>query len=234
MRLNIEFMADGNTVLPYSYRRGLQAFIYSALDSKDSAYLHDMEAGRIKPFVFSDILGRYQAIDRGIVFDGKCTFYLSSPSFNLLNEFYNFCIKKETLSLYGNYFPLTRISEDLYKHKDGTVSYRTISPLTVFDIDSNGHSYFYNPDQDEFKEKITDNLSHKYLEIYGKQMDSYFNIYRIEELKRHVVEFKGFKYDAYDISFMADCKDDIHTLMMDCGIGNRNSIGMGMIEYYSR
>ena len=126
MRLKIEFEMDGIIILPYNYRQGLQAFIYSALGSAESVELHDQEDGLIKPFVFSNIIGKYSADEYGIVFEGKCSFYLTSSRFEILNDFYNFCIRNKVLSLFGNYIALRRISQVLYKQNDGPINYRTI------------------------------------------------------------------------------------------------------------
>lgn len=229
MRLKIEFEMDGSIVLPYSYREKIQAFIYSAID--DGGKLHDLEIGRIKPFVFSNIIGKYNPCEKGIAFSGRCSLYFASTCFEILNDFYNFCVEKKTLSLNGEYIPLDRISQVQYKNFSGPIAYRTISPVTVYDTTNEGKSVFYNPDDRIFKKKLYENLAHKYMETFNTEMDDYINIYKVKSIKRRIVDYKGFSYEAYDLSFSADCKEKIHTLMMDLGIGNRNSIGLGMIEY---
>lgn len=230
-RLKIELMMDGDIIIPYSYRRGIQAFIYSTLSNEQSFELHDDRVNEIKPFVFSNIIGKYTRHEQGIAFSGNCVLYVASTEIGLLASLYEFCVNKGFLSLYGNYIPLKKISQFHYRSHSGAIDYQTISPVTVFDIAQDGKSYFYTPESDIFREKLTANLIRKYEETYGKSFKEYLNIYKIMKKKKQIVSYKGFTFEAYDLSLTLDCNERVHDLAMDLGLGNRNAIGMGMIEY---
>lgn len=231
MRLKIEFEMDGSVTLPYSYRRGIHAFIYSALGAQDSEELHNMKNGEIKPFVFSDIKGHYQTNEHGIIFEGNCVLYIASPFFDILNDIYNFCIENKYISLLSNYLPIKKISQVKYKEFSGPISYRTLSPITIYETDQDGKIIYYSPTENIFKKKVKENLAKKYELLYGYEMNEYLNIYKIDDIRKQIINFKSFNYEAYHMTFTADCKNEIHTLIMDMGLGYRNPIGLGMIEY---
>lgn len=232
MRLKITFDAI-DKALPFNYRKGIHAYIYSALNEDESNTLHNLD-NEIKPFVFSNIIGKYEIVDNKILFKDKCVLYIGSSYINILEEIFDFLTTNKYLSLFGNYFPLVSVEGIENNSIDGVINYRTISPVTVYDTNIDKTTHFYNPSSIEFKNKIKENIRHKYKIVYGKELDEYINVYNLTNIKHKVCEFKGFTYEAYEFSFKFDTKSYIHDLVMDTGIGYRNAIGFGMIEKTKR
>ena len=224
-----------NIKLPVSYRRGIQAFLYSSLPARYAASLHETEAqGVIKPFTFSDLKGPYSITDHNeIVFRDSACLYIASSDYEFLSTIYNRLSKTAKIDLCSNFIDIAGIEILENESHDGTIRYRTLSPITVYKTAETGYRQFYSPEDDEFPSLILDNISHKYIQLFNEEMNDYFNIYMPEKIKRRVCSYKNIKYVAYDFSMKIDTTKKIHNLIMDLGIGTRNSIGFGMLEKIS-
>ena len=229
MRLKISFTAE-QLSLPMDYRRGIQAFLYSCLNPSSGNIYHDDSGFEIKPFVFSSILGAYKIHDDRIVFDGKCSFFVASFDLNFLNEIYQSVCETGMITLYGNFVEIDEIKPVKNNVRDGTETYNTLSPITVYQTDSEGLRIYLNPDQSEFTELIKENLLHKYELFAGEDYAYPLKIYHYEVQKRMVCMYKETAYVAYRCRFQVTASSLMHELILDTGVGYRNSAGMGMVE----
>jgi len=233
MRLKLKLDVN-NLVLPLNYYSGIQAFIYSCLSPDTARSFHDSDIFEdnhaVKPFVFSRLIGEYSTQRNRIIFNDTCVLYIASPMENFLLEIYNFLVHQKNISLYGNYCPIIEIEGFENRSKDGTVRYRTLSPITVYETLEDKTTRYFTPEEEDFRYKLLDNIGHKYLMVYGKEKEEFCNIYNFTNIKRQICKYKDFYYEAYRCEFTVDAPKIIHDLIMDMGLGSRNAIGFGMVE----
>ena len=82
---------------------------------------------------------------------------------------------------------------------------------------------------------MLDNLLKKY-EILNKQdivIDN-FNIYPISKIKMNIVQYKGIIIKGYSGYFSVSGDNKLLQVMVDCGIGSKNSQGFGCIDIVNK
>jgi len=229
MRIKIELNPD-KLMLPYSYRRGIQAFIYSCLNQDSAQYYHDFsDDSGMKPFVYSNLLGKFTKNDNKLIFEDKCVLYIASVDLMFLKQIYDYLLQNRMMVLYQQYIPISEIKIIENCSNDGVYTYRCISPITVYQK-INDRYKFYSPNDDEFKALIMDNLNNKFFKFYQTDKNEYCNLYQFTNIRKQVCEYKGFYYDAYRLEFKLSATALLHDLVMDTGLGYRNAIGFGMVE----
>lgn len=229
MRICLKLQMNG-THLPYDYRRGIQAFIYSAMDPETGRLLHDSGQGVIKLFTFSRILGPCTSDASGITFSKDASLWIASPSVSLLKQIYAMIEMTHHIELFGNFIPVTEMHAEENREYRGTVRYQTLSPVTMYTTGENGYHTYYSPDDADYRERLRMNIARKYEQLTGAPMEEYFNFYRPEQIRKRVCTFKGFRYTAYDFTCSIDTVPLVHSIILDCGLGARNPAGFGMVR----
>ena len=229
MRILLKFTAD-ELSLPMDYKRGIQGFLYSCLSPEIGSLYHDEMEGMIKPFVFSSILGRYETINGRIVFNGPCSLYVASPHMTFLNEIYETICETGMIMLYDKFIYLDEIKPFNFKLKDGTETYNTISPITVYTSNEEGKRVYLEPSDRQFVQLVKENLLRKYKLVMGQEYSYPLNVYHFTNVKRLVCMYKGTGYVSYRCRFQVTAPAIMHQMILDTGVGYRNSAGMGMVE----
>lgn len=227
MRIKLKLKTN-NLLLPLSYRRAIQGIIYANLDKDLASDIHDEED--FKFFTYSKLLGKYTILPANqINFDGTVYLLIASvnPVFleNLYNhfaargylEFYSQRVQIEEMEVYGN---------DINTR---TITYRTLSPVTIYQTNQYSQTIFYSPFKSEYEGLLLKNLNHK-LDQMGLVEDYDFKIRNFKNIKRGVYSYKESSYEAYDYTVTIEASELLHNLIMDTGLGSKNSIGFGMVE----
>lgn len=224
----------------FEYHRKVQGFIYSLL--RDSRYdqLHDKNG--YKFFCFSNI------------FKSKFSHYyhliISSPNKNLINHIYEkivhliktnavipiqglFRISRVIIMPDSNLpFPLrvitqspiiTRIPLEKYQENTHTSPYRSV---------------FWRADHppELFIDALESNTKKKYKAFTGMTIENN-RIFEYYEFKKQVstkLDQKGTKIpiigSLWEIEFSSSISSDIQKFALDCGLGERNSLGFGFVN----
>ena len=144
MRLKIVFNPDGAGI-PLHYRQGVQAFLYSIFPLEIAEYMHDMGnidgSKQFKPFVFSNIIGKYTVIDKKIYFSNGAILYFATPISELLASVYLFLQNNPVMVLYDQFMPVVSVQILDESMDDGTYHYGTLSPVTVYSTEDGFTSY---------------------------------------------------------------------------------------------
>ncbi len=231
MRLCIDFTADQLRV-PIGYNAGIQAYLYSCLSPSLGDIYHDGDGDSkaAKPFTFSNIIGKYTVENKHMIFDGPCRIYVASSDLNFLNQIFETISETNIISLYGTFVPIDQVVPQSDRTVNGAETYNTLSPICVFVKAPSGKVIPLAPEDEEFSDLLKEGLKRKYQNIYGSEYEMPLNIYHFDKVKKMVCAYKNAYYEAYRCSFQVLASSMMHEIILDTGIGMRNSAGFGMVE----
>lgn len=232
MRLKIVFNPDGAGI-PLHYRQGVQAFLYSIFPLEIAEYMHDMGnidgSKQFKPFVFSNIIGKYTVIDKKIYFSDGAILYFATPISELLASVYLFLQNNPVMVLYDQFMPVVSVQILDESMDDGTYHYGTLSPVTVYSTED-GFTSYAEPYHNEYRDMLKENLKRKYEQIYQEPCHEYINIYSFSDVKQNICKFKNTHVVAYRYRCKITTTKNMHDIILNCGLGSKNAAGFGMME----
>ena len=232
MRLKIVFNPEGSG-FPLHYRQGIQAFLYSAFPLEFAEQLHNMKSldglKLFKPFVFSNILGKYTLIDRQIYFSDGAVLYFSTPIPELLASVYLFLQQNQVITLYDQFMSIVSVEILDESMEDGTYQYRTLSPITVYTTED-GFTEYADPFHNEYRDMLIENLRRKYEQIYQEPCNDFINIYSFSDVKQNICKFKNTHVVAYRYRCKITTTKNVHDIILNCGLGSKNAAGFGIME----
>lgn len=239
MRLKINLETKKNYCIPFNYNHGLSNAIYKNIQDTDYATkLHQQE--NFKYFNFSRInVKRRKITPKGIITkDGKLYFEITSPNKELIKKLVGGYLDNLKINLYGEELNIETV--ELLKQptfKD-TAKFITASPIiarTKKEINGTIKTWDLAPG-DQFFKQLENNLIKKYNSFYElKKTDKNIKISsgmrsvkrkRIQVIKQH----KPIYHRAYEMDTMLSGDPEIIEFAYDVGIGEKNSMGFGMLN----
>ena len=236
MKVKFTFSSEEEIVLPIHYNYILQSFIYNCMDRVFSTFLHDKgivyDGKNFKLFTFSQIFGRRRILkkDKKIVFKPPIHFYFSCAFKDLLNSYVLNVLEKEELNLGGNKVFLQSVEAIEEMIEKTPIVIKTLSPITVHRTSKEGRTIYYNPYQEEFYELIKKNIQRK-AKAFGVPFE-YFSLEPVEGAKfaKVVTYYKNnFVIEAWKGKFIMRANPKLAKLVLEAGLGDRNSQGFGMV-----
>ncbi|TAL66717.1 MAG: CRISPR-associated endoribonuclease Cas6 [Bacteroidetes bacterium] len=258
MRINISLeSAKDEYKLPINYLYPLSAVVYKifATGSESIAkWLHEKgfsdKSGRnLKLFNFSNLVfGKYQINPDFIRCMGSCSFIFSSPiETELIQTFINGIINLQSFQIgnkkYQSEFRISGIQLEKPPQFDDEQIFKTKSPIsvsTIIEIKGEKKIYYYRPEDSGFTEAIQKNLIKKYEMIYQKTYNGTIEVSipkgatpksKLITIKEGSIEETKIKAFLTTISIKAE--PDIMKTAYYCGLGERNSLGFGMLELFN-
>lgn len=251
MRIKVLLQNSDNIELPVNYNYYLSSAIYRYLNHSDAEYaffLHEegyttSKGKRFKFFTFSQL----QAEKRQVVGDKirflspTVTWYVSSPSESFLGNFAAALLEHRQLDIAGTRLQL----KDLFIPKSPRFSERmrftclsSITISTVIEQDGQKISHYCRPDEEQFSEKIRQNLIGKYEALNGQlpSSDKFRLEFDAEYQKRHggritkLIKFKDIDVIGVMSPFSVEGDPRLIQIGYECGFGDKNSAGFGMVE----
>lgn len=216
------------------YKHTIQGFIYSAI--KESGYLDFHDIPRFKFFCFSDIF------PSGDFREGKIkNLIISSPDKNLISSIYDFINKRLDIPFRFNNFQIG-IAELKMFDLSSKNKFISGSPIVLYRDNFNDiyFSFRRDKDMDFFLGRLKENALKKYNAYYGDEFDFEGPIFDNLEFKKEVA-VRNFKKGKEFIiignvwSFLEKRdikgeKNKFYKFIMDCGLGEKNSMGFGFIN----
>ena len=249
MQFKINFKSDKDIILPFQYNHILQGSLLSMIhDEKYAEFLHNRgythDKRNFKLYTFSRIMGQAN-VDREkkeFHFGKICALYVASMDNKLIHQvFTDFTDKQSNLRWKNNI--ITTHSIDILEppvllEKDEIIV-KTVSPITtystLYDIDHTKKIYYYSPYEKEFQQNIAANLKKKYFAFYGTYpKDESFQIVPIKDVKACVLTYKGKLTKGYTGIYAIKGSKEMLNTALCAGLGNRNSIGFGMVLFIRR
>ncbi len=235
--------------IPINYNHLLAGVIYQFLYLSDPEYAHFLhEDGynigdkRLKLFTFSQLMAkRRQIIDKGICFRSPLTWYVSSPQEEFLSNFASSLLEQREINLGNTMLRVKDVYIPVIPRFQPSMLFRCLSPITMSTKrEFNGRlaTHYLLPDEPEFSELVKQNLARKYELIHDtKPHDDSF----VMEFDRDYISSRDgritrlIRYKDIDIRgvlcpFHAYGSPELMFIGYECGFGDKNSAGFGMVE----
>ena len=229
-----------NYQINFEYHGKIQGFIYSFLRNSDFDQLHDKKG--YKFFCFSNIFK-----------SAKSNYYhliISSPNKELVNQIYeqlNKIIENQVLISIGSLFKIIKAIKVPEKNLMFPLKIITQSPIVIripiakyYERVTHTAPYksvLWRSEHpvDLFIDALEANMRKKYEEFTGLHIDK--QIFEQYEFKKQVstkIEQEGSKIpligSLWEIKFSANIPQRIQKFALDCGLGERNSLGFGFVN----
>ncbi len=112
---------------------------------------------------------------------------------------------------------------------------KTISPIIAHikqQIDGKLKTWDLGPADERFYESIQKNLINKYISFHGNyDGERWIKLTPdIKTAKRRRIDIKGDYHRCYMMNFEIEADQKLIEFSYDCGLGEKNSMGFGMIE----
>lgn len=232
MQIKVILKTKKDLRFPLAYNYQLQSAIYRTINYADpefSQMLHN--EARYKLFAFSQLSGDTSIVNGKLCVKkgSKISFELRSPSDTLCEIFKAGLLKTEHMSLFDQTLDVSLI-DSTDKHIFDDELYITMrSPLVVMGQDvENRKSYFYAPENDEFKTLVSEFFATKYTDLYEDVAT--LAIDQISGVKKCVTRYKSMWITGYYLNAVLSGNPRELDLAYNCGIGNCNSKGFGMFD----
>lgn len=208
---------------------------------------------RYKLFTFSQIITNKGIENNGVLkTHGNAKIYFSAPDvYSHIPAFVNGVFKKRTFNLYdgksdnSTFFTMkgiSVISEPIYNEVQ---KYKMLSPTLISLKNENDEVSYIEADDPRFVVQIEKNLIEKYRQIHNKDyqgiirvmMDMHY-IERRKAMNKHIskkITVKAGRQEETELrAFIAplviEAQPEMQKVAYDCGIGEKNSFGLGMLE----
>lgn len=238
MQLSVNIRLEEPLSLPLNYNHIIQSVIYRSLSVMPdyASFLHEQgytnRKRQYKMFHFGQLTGDYVVRGKKIIFQSYVMLEVRSPEPLLIN------ILADNIWKNGITFG-QRVCRDVeLELYDYTVEKNEIiaemkSPLTVYSTDREfGRTYYFNPEEKEFYERINENFYRKYEAYYGVRPFSPIQMEKIEEIpaRKLVTRYQGVYiagwYGTYELRGERKYLDFLY----QAGLGSKNAQGFGMFE----
>ena len=239
MRLEIILKGKNNFKVPFNYNHILSAIIYNKIaDLNFANELHSSKS--FKFFTFSQIyIPKRRIVKDGIIAkDGVISFYISSPNDFLIKSLVDGFLEDLEISFQNQKLTIQKIEALKTPEFSSKNEFKTLAPIIVRtkkEIDGELKIWDLAP-SDKFFKSLENNLIKKYIKFNNlTKTDKKINIYSdMNFVKRKRITInKGnatTHHRAYMMDLILEGDLDLIEFAYDVGIGEKNSMGFGMIK----
>lgn len=239
MRLEIILKGKNNFKVPFNYNHILSAIIYNKISDLNFANeLHSSKS--FKFFTFSQIyIPKRRIVKDGIIAkDGVISFYISSPNDFLIKSLVDGFLEDLEISFQNQKLTIQKIEALKTPEFSSKSEFKTLAPIIVRtkkEIDGELKIWDLAP-SDKFFKSLKNNLIKKYIKFNNlTKTDKKINIYSdMNFVKRKRISInKGnatTHHRAYMMDLILEGDLDLIEFAYDVGIGEKNSMGFGMIK----
>jgi len=237
MRLLIRLTPEESAFrVPYNHQYSLQGLIYKAILLGDPEVSKKLERETMPPlFTYSLFMTEERQMVRGSPFFYGyygASFTFSTPIDAIGQAVLKGFEKLKIARLWGERFYIDEVKELKEPKRFAGKKYSTQSPIAVT-VRRNGHTYDLGPDDEEFFEKINENLRWKAGLLQRKVGGNVeFELFR-KRSKRFEVK-PGIFQVAWHLVFKAYGDEEMIRIGYQAGFGEKNSIGFGLVKYLKK
>ncbi len=240
MRLKINLKSKKNFKVPFNYNHILSSIIYNKIIDLDLANkLH--ESNSFKFFNFSQLnIPNRQIVKDGIISkNGKISFYLSSPNDSIIKNLVNGFVDDLEIKFKNEKLLVEKIEALKTPDFSKISEFKTLSPIIIRDTKQiDGQEKRIDlPPNDKFFKGIKNNLIKKYC-IFNdiNNTDKQINVFsEMANVKRKRITIPKGPNTTYHRAYMMDLilegDLDLIEFAYDVGVGEKNSMGFGMLKY---
>ena len=239
MRLEIILKGKNNFKVPFNYNHILSAIIYNKIaDLNFANELHSSKS--FKFFTFSQIyIPKRRIVKDGIIAkDGVISFYISSPNDFLIKSLVDGFLEDLEISFQNQKLTIQKIEALKTPEFSSKSEFKSLAPIIVRtkkEIDGELKIWDLAP-SDKFFKSLENNLIKKYIKFNNlTKTDKKINIYSdMNFVKRKRISInKGnatTHHRAYMMDLILEGDLDLIEFAYDVGIGEKNSMGFGMVK----
>ena len=239
MRLEIILKGKNNFKVPFNYNHILSAIIYNKIaDLNFANELHSSKSFKI--FTFSQIyIPKRRIVKDGIIAkDGVISFYISSPNDFLIKSLVDGFLEDLEISFQNQKLTIQKIEALKTPEFSSKSEFKTLAPIIVRtkkEIDGELKIWDLAP-SDKFFKSLENNLIKKYIKFNNlTKTDKKINIYSdMNFVKRKRISINKGNATTHHRAYMMDLilEGDLNLIEFayDVGIGEKNSMGFGMIK----
>ena len=239
MRLEIILKGKNNFKVPFNYNHILSAIIYNKIaDLNFANELHSSKS--FKFFTFSQIyIPKRRIVKDGIIAkDGVISFYISSPNDFLIKSLVDGFLEDSEISFQNQKLTIQKIEALKTPEFSSKSEFKTLAPIIVRtkkEIDGELKIWDLAP-SDKFFKSLENNLIKKYIKFNNlTKTDKKINIYSdMNFVKRKRISInKGnatTPHRAYLMDLILEGDLNLIEFAYDVGIGEKNSMGFGMVK----
>lgn len=241
MKFRLLFVGETAISLPVQYKHVIHAaFLRWLQDEEVTSFLHGegYHTGKrvYKLYTISDILTKGERnpktgkllFQKGIeLVISSFTSDLDEAVKNAVEEDHPFFLGQTELYV-KDYEVIEEIAEDCIV--------RTLSPVTVhssFELpDGSKKTYYYSATEKNFAQQIRENIFRKYRTIYGVDPEETdFSVIPIDrkKMRKVIIQYKSTVVVGWKGKFKLCGNQELIRIALLCGLGARNSIGMGAV-----
>lgn len=240
MRLKLNLKAKNNFKVPFSYNHILSSIIYNKIvDLELANELHNSNS--FKFFNFSQLnIPKRKIVKDGIISkNGKISFYLSSPNDVLIKSLVDGFVDDLEIKFKNETLLVEKIEALRTPNFSEKSEFKTISPINIRDtqkIDGKIKRIDLTP-SDKFFKGIETNLIKKYcifnnIENTEKKIKAYSEMANVKRKRITIPKGHNTTYHrAYMMDLILEGDMDLIEFAYDVGLGEKNSMGFGMIKY---
>lgn len=249
MRIQILTDVGDGITLPINYNYQLAGVIYRFLAESDPEYasfLHNegyaVAEKRFKLFTFSQLMAERRRITGAqIHFGSTLTWYVSSPVEPFLSHFADTLLTEGRLSIDQHELRVRDVTVPRIPRFRPEMYFRCLSPITMSTKrERNGQRvmHYCLPGDPALSELIRQNLIRKHEAIHGRPphddtLTFAFDKNYIDRRQGRVtrlVDYKGIKVRGVLCPFRVSGSIPLIQTGYECGFGDKNSAGFGMVE----
>ena len=225
--------------LPIATGETVQGLIYKALreDSRYSDLVHNngklSDGRKFKLFTFGELKGRYTVEGRYISYFSSVELEVRSADDYIIQLLFSHFTNNKQLRLGNNDVEVEKLrllNDSVFSNE---LHIKTLSPITVYLTEPDGHTKYFSPHDDEFYDMICTNARRKWISCYGTDEGFSFSVSPAEENQRYVkraTKFKDTFISAWHGEFIIKGAPKVLDFLYNVGLGSKNSQGFGMFN----
>lgn len=240
MRLKINLKSKNNFKIPFSYNHIISSIIYNKIADLDLA--HELHiSNSFKFFNFSQLnIPKRKIVEDGIISkNGKISFYLSSPNDLLIKNLVSGFVDDLEIKFKNENLIVEKIEALKTPDFSEKSEFKTLSPINIRDTQEiNGKLKRVDlAPSDKFFRGIENNLIKKYcifnnIENTDKKIKVYSEMANVKRKRITIPKGPNTTYHrAYMMDLILEGDIDLIEFAYDVGLGEKNSMGFGMIKY---
>ncbi len=256
MRMKITMITDREQAIPINYQHYLTAAAYNLLSEGDTDYasfLHNEgytlegSSKTFKLFCFSGLRAKVRRNVGPTLYIGPGTveWYVGSPVELFLRNFATGLLAQGHLNVGGQLLAIRDVQSLLSPRFDSDEMHFTcLSPIVVGQSNTQSHVQYLRPSDGEvFSEAVRKNLLNKHRILYGSEPENtdflltFDADYLADPSHRggtKLVRYKDIDVVGAQAPFAVKGSPDLMQVMYDCGAGEKNAGGFGMVEIVNR
>jgi len=235
-RARVDLNLRNDAPVPFDYQYYLASALYHKIqysNFKLGTTIHNK--AKYKQFTFSWLdIPRKEVLPHGIrILDGYANFQIASPNPEILKGFIEGLLSDPELRLGNAKFEVQKVQTNVLERLGEIETFKCLSPIlvrTIREADGRRIVWDLDPHETKFFTNLHANLVRKYADYHGGGNPGRFDIQRLSNVKRTRIRIKDTYNRAYFMEFQVRGDPELMTFAYEAGLGERNSMGFGMLE----